>query len=94
MTIPWRIGHFVRPVPEGYLETLEDGTCQLASEPLAEYWEALARATRAPLFARGRLGAILRLNLGRYDGLLERHLAELPPPPSAPSGPSAGAPAE
>ncbi|MBW2362570.1 MAG: hypothetical protein JRG84_16870 [Deltaproteobacteria bacterium] len=59
----WRIGHFSRSVPDGYLETLETGRNQIADADLAALWDALARVTRGPLFTAARWRAILHLNL-------------------------------
>jgi arabinofuranosyltransferase len=75
MSIPWRIGHFVRAIPAGYEATLASGVNQIASPALAECWETLALITRAPLTAPGRWRAILRANLGSCDGQIERYLA-------------------
>ena len=75
MAIPWRIGHFVRPIPAGYEATLASGVNEIASPALAECWDTLALITRAPLFAPGRWRAILGANLGSCDRLIERHLA-------------------
>jgi arabinofuranosyltransferase len=60
----WRIGHFHRPVPDGYVETLRSGTNVISDPQLAERYETLTRITRGPLFDAGRLRAILRINFG------------------------------
>lgn len=75
MSIPWRIGHFRRAIPEGYELTLESGVNRIASPPLAECWDMLALITRAPLTAPGRWRAILGAHLGALDELIERYLA-------------------
>ena len=67
---PWRIGHFYRKIPDGYLETLESETNQIRDPRLAQYYDALRLVTRAPLWSRERLHAILALNLGSKDDLL------------------------
>ena len=67
---PWRIGHFRRRVPDGYVETIEERRNALAEPSLAEYYDRLALLTRAPLLAPGRLQAIVRFNLRRYDPLI------------------------
>lgn len=66
----WRIGHFERRIPEGYLETLSSGRTAIEDEGLAEFYEKLAVVTRAPLWSRQRLATMVELNLGRYNGLL------------------------
>jgi arabinofuranosyltransferase len=72
--LEWRIGHFVRPLPEGYLETLETGENRLASKALASYWDELARITRGELWSGERLSTILRWNLRGADPRIERYL--------------------
>jgi len=59
----WRIGHFPRSVPAGYLQTLETGRNQLVDPELAALWDDLSHATRGPLFTAERWRSILRLNL-------------------------------
>jgi arabinofuranosyltransferase len=56
----WRIGHFERVVPPGYLSTLLTGNNRLSDPALAELYEDVRLRTRAALLAPGRLGAILR----------------------------------
>ena len=67
----WRIGHFERTVPEGYVQTLRTGVNQIADPNLATYYDALALITRGPLFSRERLLAIWKMNTGQFDYLLE-----------------------
>ncbi len=75
----WRPGHYRRPLPDGYLETLATGENRLADPALAEAWEAVRLATRAPLLAPGRWRAILALNTGRFG---EAFAAAARPAPS------------
>jgi arabinofuranosyltransferase len=42
----WRIGHFPRAIPPGYLKTLASGQMQLRDPALAQYWRALALVVR------------------------------------------------
>jgi arabinofuranosyltransferase len=71
----WRIGHYLREIPEGYPQaSFERG--RIESEPLQAYWEKLRLITRADLFAPGRLQAIWELNLGRHEQLLVEYIAE------------------
>ncbi len=61
---PWRIGHFKRVLPEGYLETIESGENRIVSPDLAETYDELSLITRGEIWSARRLAAILRLNLG------------------------------
>jgi arabinofuranosyltransferase len=68
---PWRIGHFERVIPDGYLETLASGENVLVDRRLASYYDHIRTVVRGPLFGRERLAAIWNLNLGRYDELID-----------------------
>jgi len=70
---PWRIGHFKRNVPDGYVETLQTDQNQIRDVSLRIYYDKLALITRAPLFAPHRLSTILKMNLGEYDGLIRAY---------------------
>ena len=60
----WRIGHFVRQIPSGYEQSILRNENLLADPAIRDYWEAIRRATRGPLFSLQRLKGIARLNLG------------------------------
>ncbi len=67
----WRVGHFVRRVPEGY-EASALGDRNTISDPgVAAYYDKLRMITRGPLLNRARLGSLVALNLGRYEPLLK-----------------------
>jgi len=67
----WRIGHFTRHLPAGYLETLESGEDRFADRELAEYNRQLRLITSAPLFAGERWAAIWRMNTGALNHLID-----------------------
>ncbi len=67
----WRIGHFERMVPDGYLETLESGENQFEDTNLGLYYEDLSLVTRGALFSPERWAAIWRLNSGQDDHLVD-----------------------
>jgi arabinofuranosyltransferase len=60
----WRIGHFTRAIPDGYLETLRTGRNQLRDPELAAYWDRLSTVVRAPVFAVSRWKALVGFGLG------------------------------
>ena len=57
------------------MQTLRSGTNQFKHPGLAVYYDALALITRGPLLSGRRLGAILAMNLGRDDRLLDAYRA-------------------
>lgn len=72
----WRIGHYEREVPNGYLPTLRTGSNQIQNLDLAAYYDQLAFITRGPLFSLARLAAIWGMNTGQFDHLLPTELSQ------------------
>jgi arabinofuranosyltransferase len=72
----WRIGHFTRRLPEGYLETLAGAENRLHHPALREYYDALRAVVRDPALDRDRLRVLWRFLSGRYDHLLARYVRE------------------
>jgi len=68
----WRIGHFDRVLPRGYLETLGTGIDLIENPDVAHYHRVLKIVTRGELFDWDRFVEIWRLNTGAYDSLLPR----------------------
>jgi len=72
----WRIGHFKRRLPEGYLETLASGENRIRHAALAKYHEALQVLLRAPVFSAQRWRVWWGFQRGEYDGLLADYVRE------------------
>jgi arabinofuranosyltransferase len=70
VTGAWRIGHFPRELPDGYIQTLRVGTNQISDPGLREFYESLSLITRAPIWSGPRWRAIARMNLGLTGDLL------------------------
>lgn len=70
----WRIGHFARDLPEGYLDALGSGVNQIVDPSLAQYYDELNAVIRGPLWSRERLLKIWKFNTGQYDHLIENYL--------------------
>ena len=68
----WEPGHLHRIVPEGYVDTHISGENRIVDENLSRYYDLLELITRGPLFDMQRLLAIIQLNLGQYDYLIDR----------------------
>ena len=69
-TDAWRIGHFERRLPDGYLETLSTGRAAIRDPGLAALYQKIVAVTRAPLLSRARLNAVIDLNGGGSDRLI------------------------
>jgi arabinofuranosyltransferase len=70
----WRIGHFERALPCGYLETLESGRNVIQNPNLALYYDKLSLVTRGPLFSLQRLREIWNLNTEKYSYLIQSYI--------------------
>ncbi|MBU8933835.1 MAG: hypothetical protein KOO62_07490 [candidate division Zixibacteria bacterium] len=71
----WRIGHFTRLIPAGYLQTVPGGPNRIDDPDLAKYYDVLSEIISGDLLGGNRLGEIFRFNLGGYDHLLGRYLS-------------------
>jgi arabinofuranosyltransferase len=69
----WRVGHLLRVVPAGYIETLASGENRIADENVAAYYDVLAHVTRGDLFDVDRLVEAWKLNMGAYDHYLDAY---------------------
>lgn len=75
----WRVGHYGRVVPFGYVETLETGEDHFLDRDIAALYDRLSIVTRGPLFSRRRWVEIWRLNTGAYASLVDRPRYANPP---------------
>ena len=66
----WRIGHFERHLPSGYIATLEQGKNRIANRSIAAYYKHIARITRDPIWSYERWRSIWMLNTGQLDALI------------------------
>jgi arabinofuranosyltransferase len=75
----WRIGHFRRAIPEGYLETLSSGANQLTDPDLRAYYDVLHLVADGPLWDRKRLAGVAALVTGQYNAQLQRFIERTSP---------------
>ena len=73
----WRIGHFERSIPSGYLETLAQKEILLKDDYLRDYYRRLNLIIRGPIWDINRFKEIINMNLGRYDFLLNSVLPDI-----------------
>lgn len=73
----WRIGHMYREAPEGYYETIMFGENQIKNKSASEYYEVIKLITRGDLFDKERIKAIIDINLGKYDYLIDEYQSTL-----------------
>jgi len=71
----YRPGHYVRQLPQGYVETFENGFENKIKNPyLKAYYDKLSVITRGDLFNYERWELIWEFNTGRYDYLMEKFI--------------------
>jgi len=58
----WRIGHFYRPLPDGYVDTVRTGTNRIKDKCIAPFYDRLRRVTEGPIFSWTRIKDIFWLN--------------------------------
>lgn len=73
----WRIGHFGRELPEGYVASLRSGTCEMVDKGLCAYWEKLNLINGGDLWSWSRFAAIVALNTGSLEHYIDRDRYQL-----------------
>jgi arabinofuranosyltransferase len=68
----FRIGHFERDLPQGYIESLETNKNLVSQPSLAVYYDHLNLIVSGDLWLPGRFVEILKINFGGY----QKYLAE------------------
>jgi arabinofuranosyltransferase len=61
----WRVGHYQRDLPAGYLESVIAGNNQVEDPAIASLYEVIREVTRGPLWTSRRWSAVVALNTGR-----------------------------
>ncbi|MEJ2608136.1 MAG: hypothetical protein P8Z41_15915, partial [Anaerolineales bacterium] len=72
----WRIGHFTRSIPEGYIQSVEAGKNLIADSNLRTYYDALSTVISGEIWSLDRFVEIWRLNTGWYDNLLRAYISD------------------
>ncbi len=73
-----RPGHYARALPPGYDHAVTGDSGALEDPGLRAYFEQLLLITRGPLWSRARWRAILEMNLGRCEHLINRDACRFP----------------
>jgi hypothetical protein len=60
--IPWRVGHYLRPVPSGYALSRSIAENRIEAPGLAELYDRIQRVVTGPLVTRDRFAAIRDLH--------------------------------
>ena len=71
----WRIGHFHRRIPEGYVKSVEQGKNLVESPKTRELWSHIRRVTQGPIWSGERWWSIWWLNTGALEHLVDEDLA-------------------
>lgn len=68
-----RIGHYVRALPTGYVDSVAQGHNLIQDPDLHAYYDKLSLITRGNLWDFNRLVTIVKMNFGQYNYLLQRY---------------------
>jgi len=68
----WRIGHFLRNLPEGYVDSIKQEKNLLTDPDLSALYADILLVTRAGIWSAERWQAIWRLNTGSYQFLIAK----------------------
>lgn len=74
----WRIGHFTRKIPPGYVASVTNDDNRIRDPELAKFYDDLRLVTRGPLFTRQRWNAIWAINSGRASYAVDPHPYRFP----------------
>lgn len=66
------IGHFIRYVPEGYMESAGSNENKIEDTELAQFYDYIRIITRSPIWSWERFKVILKMNLGYYNHLIDK----------------------
>ncbi len=69
----WRVGHIRREVPDGYRESIWSDKNKIKDVDLHEYYDKIRLITRGNLFNSERIKAIIDINLGKYQYLIDNY---------------------
>lgn len=70
----WRIGHFKRDIPQGYVQTFRDKQNDIKDASLVNYYDHLSLIIHGPLWSLERWQAIWKMNTGQYDYLIDSYM--------------------
>ena len=70
----WRIGHFWRRIPDGYVESLATNQNLIKDKNLALYYDRILTIIRGDIFSWDRFITIYKMNTGKYDNLINKDL--------------------
>ncbi len=79
----WRVGHYGRSVPSGYIETLQSGENRIAHPKVRELYRVTKILSQDPIWSYERFREILKMNTHSYDRLIRKIKGSSfgPPPP-------------
>lgn len=76
----WRVGHYKRTVPAGFVETTKNptGACLMEDKNLCAYYQKLRLVIAGPLWSWARLKTIVGFQVGSYQYLIDRQRYRYP----------------
>ena len=81
---PWRVGHYGRAIPTGYIESIQTGENLIEDPSVRELYRITKLLAQGPIFSGERWREIVKMNLGHYKPLIRKAAKSKlssPPPP-------------
>jgi arabinofuranosyltransferase len=91
--VTWRVGHYGREIPSGYLESLRAGRNRMTDPKLGQLFERVRLVVSGPIWSWERWKEIVRLNLGLEPPPLVPAAGRIAPRPAS-QGVTGGKPAQ
>lgn len=66
----WRIGHFHRLIPQGYIQSLRSETNLIQDRELSQFYNKMKLIVSGKIWTGERFKTILQMNLGHFDHLI------------------------
>lgn len=63
----WRVGHYTRALPDGYVESIQSGKNAIKDPRVHELYRVIKILTQDPIWSVERFKEIAKMNLGFYD---------------------------
>ncbi|MBA2270156.1 MAG: hypothetical protein H0W20_06120 [Chthoniobacterales bacterium] len=62
----WRVGHYARAIPDGYIESIQTGENLIKDRATREVYRAIKIVVQGPIWSWARFKEIVKLNIGSY----------------------------
>ncbi|HEX8281403.1 MAG TPA: hypothetical protein VF551_08500 [Chthoniobacterales bacterium] len=82
----WRVGHYARSIPDGYIESIQKRKNRIVNPKVHELYDVVRTLAKGRIWSGKRFREIVKINLGFYNGTIRSITVEdtLPNPQTPP----------